>query len=271
MVSACSRSVCSLRLFSCSSFPFMLASSLVMVLSDCERSDDDGSGAVAPVVEALDLEASNPALLSVSLPAGGAGTVPGSSAAASCTAGGCAGLSTADACGGLVVAGGAHRAMIDLVIDLASRDIAKRRRHRECRSPARGRPERAAWADLPSGLGNIRRQRGGLGSSVLGNLVLRKFDSLRTGACGRDPRAFAAAFHSGNQPVQPRKVLLCALDPVVGPCQPAIGALGVRLEVGKLGARQACGPQAWGRSSRAPMRSRFSRASMGVRQFDRER
>src|SRR3954469_9724980 len=125
MVSACSRSVCSLRLFSCSSFPFMLASSLVMVLSDCARSDDDGSGAVAPVVDALGLaasglEASNPALLSVSLPAGGAGTVPGSSAAASCTAGGCAGVSTAAACGGGLAAGGAHRAMIDLLMDLAS-------------------------------------------------------------------------------------------------------------------------------------------------------
>src|SRR3954453_20369980 len=125
MVSACSRSVCSLRLFSCSSFPLMFASSLVMVLSDCGRSDDDGSGAVAPVVDALGLgaaglEASNPALLSVSLPAGAAGTtVPGSSAAASCTAGGCAAVSTADTCGGLA-AGGAHRAMIDLVIDLAS-------------------------------------------------------------------------------------------------------------------------------------------------------
>src|SRR3954462_11276524 len=124
MVSACSRSVCSLRLFSCSSFPLMFASSLVMVLSDCARSDDDGSGVVAPVLgasglDASGLEASNPALLSVSLPTGGAGIVPGSSAAASCTAGGCAGLSTADACGGRVAAGGAHRAMIDLVIDLA--------------------------------------------------------------------------------------------------------------------------------------------------------
>src|SRR4051794_37611862 len=125
MVSACSRSVCSLRLFSCSSFPLMFASSLVMDLSDCARSDDDESGAVAPALEASDLEASgleasNPALLSVSLPTDGAGTVPGSSAAASCTAGGCAGVSTADACGGGLAAGGAHRAMIDLVMDLAS-------------------------------------------------------------------------------------------------------------------------------------------------------
>src|SRR4051812_18839557 len=113
MVSVCSRSVCSLRLFSCSSFPLMFASSLVMVLSDCARSDDDGSGVVAPVLGASDLEASNPALLSVSLPTGGAGTVPGSSAAANCTAGGCAGLSTADAGGGSVAAGGAPRALID--------------------------------------------------------------------------------------------------------------------------------------------------------------
>src|SRR6478609_9804482 len=124
MVSDCSRSVCSLRLLSCSSFPLIFASSLVMVLSDCARSDDDGSGVVAPVLDAsgLDasgLEASNPALFSVSLPTDGAGTVPGSSAAASCTAAGCAGLSTADACGGLAV-GGAHRAMIDLLINLAS-------------------------------------------------------------------------------------------------------------------------------------------------------
>src|SRR6266702_1007627 len=143
MVSACSRSVCSLRLFSCSSFPLMLASSLVMVLSDCARSDDDGSGAVAPVLEAL----------SVSLPSGGAGTGLGSSTAASCSAGGCAGISAADACGGC----------------------------------------------------------------------------LRTGACARGPRAFAAVFNSGTQPVQPRKILLCALDLVVGPRQPAIGAHRVRL------------------------------------------
>src|SRR3954447_16030961 len=125
MVSACSRSVCSLRLFSCSSFPLMFASSLVMVLSDCARSDDEGSGVVAPVVgasglEAAGLEASNPALLSVSLPAGGAGTVPGSSAAASCTAGGCAGVSTADACGGGLAAGGGHPAMNDFGLHPAS-------------------------------------------------------------------------------------------------------------------------------------------------------
>src|SRR4051812_17009183 len=116
MVSACSRSVCSLRLFSCSSFPLMFASSLLMVLSDCARSDDDGSGVVAPVLEASDLEASgleasNPALLSVSLATGGAGTVPGSSAAASCTARGGAGLSTAEACGGAFATGGAPRAL----------------------------------------------------------------------------------------------------------------------------------------------------------------
>src|SRR4051794_33956910 len=121
MVSPCSRSVCSLRLFSCSSFPFMLASSLVMVLSDCARSDDDGSGAVAPVVDALGLaasglEASNPALLSVSLPAGGAGTVPGSSAAASCTAGGFAGLSNPAAFGGGPGGGGGPPAQIDFGI-----------------------------------------------------------------------------------------------------------------------------------------------------------
>src|SRR3954451_18900143 len=120
MVSACSRSDCSLRLFSCSSFPLMFASSLLMVLSDCARSDDDGSGVVAPVLEASGLEASNPAALSVSLATGGAGTVPGSSAAASCTARGGAGLSTAEACGGAFATGGAHRAMIDLLIDLAS-------------------------------------------------------------------------------------------------------------------------------------------------------
>src|SRR3954471_10336624 len=120
MVLACSRSVCSLRLFSCSSFPLMFASSLLMVLSDCARSDDDGSGVVAPVLEASGLEASNPALLSVSLATGGAGTVPGSSAAASCTARGGAGLSTAEACGGAFATAGAHRAMIDLPIDLAS-------------------------------------------------------------------------------------------------------------------------------------------------------
>src|SRR3954471_23081039 len=125
MVSACSRSVCSLRLFSCSSFPLMFASSLLMVLSDCARSDDDGSGVVAPVLEASDLEASgleasNPALLSVSLATGGADTVPGSSAAASCTARGGAGLSTAEDGGGGFATGGAHRAIIDLLIDLAS-------------------------------------------------------------------------------------------------------------------------------------------------------
>src|SRR6266705_1262456 len=100
MVSACSRSVCSLRLFSCSSFPLMLASSLVMVLSDCARSDDDGSGAVAPVLAASGLVASGLVALSVSLLTGGAGTGLGPSAAASCSAGGCAGLSTTDACGG---------------------------------------------------------------------------------------------------------------------------------------------------------------------------
>src|SRR4051794_1595460 len=115
MVSACSRSVCSFRLFSCSSFPLMLASSLVMVLSDCARSDDDGSGAGAPV-----LGVSGFGALSVSLLTVGAGTGPGPSAAASCMARGCAGLSTADACGGWLVAGGAHRAMIDLLNDLAS-------------------------------------------------------------------------------------------------------------------------------------------------------
>src|SRR3954467_7989681 len=111
MVSACSRSVCSLRLFSCSSFPLMFASSLLMVLSDCARSDDDGSGVVAPVLGASGLEASNPALLSVSLPTDGAGTEPGSSAAASCTAAGCAGVSTADACGGGLAVEGGHRAL----------------------------------------------------------------------------------------------------------------------------------------------------------------
>ncbi|MGY4460027.1 hypothetical protein ACVWYI_003987 [Bradyrhizobium sp. LB13.1] len=247
MVSACSRSVCSLRLFSCSSFPLMLASSLVMVLSDCARSDDEGSGAVAPVlgmsgVGASGLEASGFGALSVSLLTGGAGTGPGPSAAASCMARGCAGLSTADACGGWLVAGGAHRAMIDLLNDLASS------RYCEAKAAPR-RPIARHEANQSAHHGPISLQAliANLASwcrrLVPGRLVPGSLGRLRSGACLRGPRAFAAAFHSGNQPVQPRKVLLCALDLVIRPRQPAFGAHRVRLfgiRLGVVRLRQRC-------------------------------
>src|SRR4051794_41782897 len=75
-----------------------------MVLSDCASSADDWSGDVAPAGGAL----------SASLGTGAAGRGVCSSAAASWTAGGCAGLRSSEASGGGVEIGGGPNAPIAL-------------------------------------------------------------------------------------------------------------------------------------------------------------